>query len=35
VAIKEAFDKKSQRKRKLDAIKKTLELEFEAVKTTR
>lgn len=33
--LKEAFDKKSQRKIKLDAIKKTLELEFEAVKTTR
>lgn len=33
--LKEAFEKKSQRKKKLDAIKKTLELEFEAVKTTR
>lgn len=33
--LKEAFDKKSQRKKKLDMIKKTLELEFEALKTTR
>lgn len=33
--LKEAFEKKSQRKKKLDAIKRTLELEFEAVKTKR
>ncbi|MBN8573091.1 MAG: restriction endonuclease subunit S [Candidatus Kapabacteria bacterium] len=33
--LKEAFDKKSLRKHKLDTIKKQLELEFEAVKTTR
>lgn len=35
VILKEAFEKKSQRKKKLNAIKMTLELEFEAVKTMR
>lgn len=33
--LKEAFEKKSLRKQKLDLIKKKLELEFESVKTTR
>jgi|JI10StandDraft_1071094.scaffolds.fasta_scaffold91001_2 type I restriction enzyme S subunit len=33
--LREAFEKKSLRKQKLDTIKKKLELEFEAVKTTR
>lgn len=33
--LETAFEKKSLRKKKLDAIKKTLELEFEAAKTTR
>jgi len=33
--LKEAFEKKALRKQKLDVIKKKLELEFEAVKTTR
>ena len=33
--LKQAFEKKSLRKQKLDTIKKELELEFEAVKTTR